>query len=131
MWRFVPADYGERAPISARKRRRLVESLRLVADRALEPDDRFRHRTEVLLHWRAAAVRTTLLEIAELIERSGDPDPACCAEMWALLRDGCQSPLYNPQVHESELRATLYYIRAGLLARERGLRPAPRTGSAL
>jgi hypothetical protein len=131
VWRTLPAEDGERAPISARKRRRLVRSLRLLARRALEPEDRFRHRTEVLLHRRAVAVRTTVLEIAEEIERAADPDPACCAELWALLRDGCGSPLYNPEVHESELLATLYYLRVGLLTRERRIRRAPQAGSTL
>jgi hypothetical protein len=127
---MLPVHYGECAPISARKRRRLVESLRRLARRALEPEDRFRHRTEVLLHGRAAAVRTALLEIADLIEQAADPDPACCAEVWALLRDGCESPLYNPEVHESELLATLYYVRKGLLASARRVPPASRTESA-
>jgi hypothetical protein len=117
-------------PIGDRQRRRLVRSLRLLAHRALEPEDRFRHRMEVLLHSRAAAVRTAVLEIADLIEQSEDPDPACCAELWALLRDGCESPLYNSQVHESELLATLYYVRERLLAHSPSTRSAPRTGSA-
>jgi hypothetical protein len=127
MWRTLPAEYGERAPMSTRKRRRLVQSLRLLARRSLAPEDRFRHRKEVLLHGRAAAVRTTLLEIADLIEQADDPDPACCAEVRALLRDGCKSPLYNPEVHESELLATLYYVREGLLGPgRRATRPAVR-----
>jgi hypothetical protein len=29
-----------------------------------------------------------------------------------LLTDGCKSPLYNPEIHISELRATLYYLRS-------------------
>jgi hypothetical protein len=28
-----------------------------------------------------------------------------------LLTDGCGSPLYNPDIHVSELWATLYYLR--------------------
>ena len=30
-----------------------------------------------------------------------------------LLTDGCESPLYNPDVHISELLATLHYLRGG------------------
>ena len=33
-----------------------------------------------------------------------------------LLTDGCESPLYNPDVHPSELRATLYDVRSRLAA---------------
>ena len=129
VWRLLPPGYGEPAPVSARKRRKLVESLRRLAQRALEPDDCFRHRQEALLPCRAGVVRTTLLEIADLLEQTDDPDPACCAELWELLTNGCDSPLYNAQVHDSELRATLYYIRAGLLARSLPVVPAPRTQS--
>ncbi len=32
----------------------------------------------------------------------------------ALLRNGCDSPLYNADLHMSELRAALYYLRVGL-----------------
>jgi hypothetical protein len=30
-----------------------------------------------------------------------------------LLTDRCESPLFNPDIHVSELRATLYYLRGG------------------
>jgi hypothetical protein len=33
-----------------------------------------------------------------------------------LLTDGCTSPLYNRDVHISELWATLYYLRRGRLS---------------
>ena len=64
-------------------------------------------------------MRDVLLEIADLLERSEDPDPVCLADLDALVRDGCKSPLYNSEVHESELHATLYYVREGLLAQRR------------
>jgi hypothetical protein len=68
----------------------------------------------VLLHYRAAAVRTELLEIAATLERSDNPDPACIAELHDLLANGCDSPLYNPHIHVSELRATLHHVRVRL-----------------
>jgi hypothetical protein len=69
----------------------------------------------VLLHYRAAAVRTDLLEIAALLERAHDPDPACIEALRALLAntDG-ESPLYNTNTPFPELEATLDYVRSGL-----------------
>jgi hypothetical protein len=60
-------------------------------------------------------VRADLLEIAALLECTSAPDPGCVAVLHRLLTDGCASPLFNRDVHPSELRATLYYLR-GLLA---------------
>jgi hypothetical protein len=60
----------------------------------------------VLLRYRAAAVRTELLEIAALLEQARDPDPAYAEEVHELLANG-DSPLYHPGVHVSELYATL------------------------
>jgi hypothetical protein len=78
--------------------------------------DAARRRFELLLHTRVAAVRTDLLEIAALLERAIEPDPWCVSALQHLLTDGCESPLYNPAVHPSELRATLYYVRSRLAA---------------
>ncbi|MGZ6566735.1 MAG: hypothetical protein ACXVE9_04875 [Solirubrobacteraceae bacterium] len=76
---------------------------------------RRRPRTrELLLYDRVAEVRTELIEIAAILERFDDPDPAAVALLHDLLADGCGSPLYNPDVHVSELRATLYYVRSAL-----------------
>ena len=113
--RTARPESGRNAPgaVSARRRRMLAKWLRLTAAR---PRDRVRPaRLEVLLYDRAAAVRSELLEIADLLERTHDPDPACVASLHELLRNGCDSPLYNAEVHESELRATLYYARRALL----------------
>jgi hypothetical protein len=77
-----------------------------------------------LLHYRTAAVRTDLLEIAALLEQARDPDPACVNEIHELLTNG-NSPLYHRTVHVSELYATLYYLRAGL-GRDHASRRAPR-----
>jgi hypothetical protein len=73
-------------------------------------------------------VRSELLEIAALLERASFPAPAAVTDLNALLGDGCDSPLYNPDIHESELRAALYYTRRALLdPQPTGLKPeAPR-----
>ena len=97
---------------SARYRRSLVRMLRLVARDAVDPNP-LRRRHDVLLRYRAAAVRTELLEIAAMLDRAHDPDPSCIAALSDLLRDG-SSPLYHPGVSATELRATLEYARAGL-----------------
>jgi hypothetical protein len=115
-----------------RGRRALAESLRRTAKdatdrkRKLSGLDQAARRTwapDLLLHYRAAAVRTELLEIAALLEQATDPDPACVREIHELLTNG-DSPLYHPGVHVSELYATLHYIRAGL-RRDHASRPAP------
>jgi hypothetical protein len=99
-----------------RKRRVLVQWLRRTASRAHDADP-IRRRREALLHYRAAAVRTDLLEIAALLERTRTPNPACVATLHKLLTNGCDSALYNPNIDVSELHATLEQVRAGLLAR--------------
>jgi hypothetical protein len=96
-----------------RQHRVIVQWLRRTAKGAGEPDPLVRRR-QALLHYRAAAVRTELLEIAATLERADDPDPACVAELHDLLANGCDSPLYNPDIHVSELRATLHHVRVRL-----------------
>jgi hypothetical protein len=110
-------------PVSARRRRRLARWLRRTASRALDPDPR-QPQSRLLLRDRAAAVCGDLLEIADSLERTDDPDRQAVEALLELLRNGCNSPLYNANVHESELRATLYYARAALLLR----REQPREG---
>jgi hypothetical protein len=105
-----------------RRCRVLVRSLRRAAKGAREPDPISRRR-QPLLHYRAAAVRSELLEIAAMLERTDGPDPASIAALHELLANGCDSPLYNPEVHVSELRATLYGVRTGLLTRARHSTP--------
>jgi hypothetical protein len=96
-----------------RSRRALVERLRRAASDANDRD-RKRAETDGLLRDRAAAVRTDLLEIAALLEHAHDPDPASAREIHQLLASR-DSPLHDPDIHVSELHATLYYIRAGLI----------------
>lgn len=104
----------QRARLSSpRKRRKIVRWLRRTGRYDHEPHP-FARRRGTLLHYRVAAVRTDLLEIAVMLERAPDPDPASVAALQHLLADGCDSPLYNPDIHISELVATLHYVRAGL-----------------
>jgi hypothetical protein len=98
--------------VGARNRHALVDSLRIVARKGAGIGVR---RHELLLVDRAAAVRTTVLRIAALLDQSPAPDPEACAELSELMRNGCTSPLYNRDVHISELHATLDFV-AGRLA---------------
>jgi hypothetical protein len=112
-WRERRAERKPVRLVSARNRRMLAQRLRRTAKDAHDRDP-IRRRYDVLLHHRAAAVRTDLLEIAALLERTHDPDPASVAALHELLANGCDSPLYNADIHISELRATLHGVRAGL-----------------
>jgi hypothetical protein len=104
-----PRLRGSARLFSNRTRRRLVRSLRQLASHTS------RHRRfDVLLHDRVAPIRGDLLEIAALLERELRPDPGCVVALHRLLTDGCASPLYNRDVHPSELRATLHYVRCRL-----------------
>jgi hypothetical protein len=96
------------------RRRVIVHWLRRTANRADEPDPIVRRR-QPLLHYRAAAVRTELVEITAALERAQNPDPASVATLRELLADGCNSPLYNPDIHVSELHATLHHVRVALV----------------
>jgi hypothetical protein len=98
---------------AARKRRVLARWLRRTANGRPEPDPVARRR-QPLLHDRAAAVRSELLEIAVMLEHARDPDPHTITALRTLLANGCDSPLYNPDIHVSELRATLHGVRGGL-----------------
>jgi hypothetical protein len=111
-WRARRAERQQARLVSARNRRALAQSLRRTAKHAVDPDP-VRRRHDVLLHYRAAAVRTDLLEIAAMLDRAHDPDPARVAALHNLLRNG-DSPLYHPGVPVSELHATLDYIRSGI-----------------
>jgi hypothetical protein len=91
----------------------IVQWLRRTASRARDTDP-IRRRREALLHYRAAAVRADLLEIAAMLERSQTPDPTCVATLHKLLSNGCDSPLYNHRIPMSELQATLDHVRSGL-----------------
>lgn len=104
---------GSARLFSNRTRRRLVKSLRELACRR-SPGDAPARRFDVLLQERVSLVRGELLEIAALLEGELRPDPGCVVALHRLLTDGCASPLYNRDVHPSELRATLHYVRCRL-----------------
>lgn len=94
-------------------RRVIVQRLRRTANRSRESDP-IRRRRDALLHYRAAAVRADMLEIAATLERTQTPNPACVATLHELLSNGCDSPLYNPRIPMSELHATLDHVRTEL-----------------
>jgi hypothetical protein len=98
---------------SARNRRVLAQWMRRTATHTQQSHPLTR-RSETLLHYRVAAVQTDLLAIASILEHTHDPDPASVAAIHKLLANGCDSPLYNSDIHISELQAALHYIRAGL-----------------
>ena len=126
----LPADAGRRRTIldrrrersarrkqarlmSARNRRVLAQWLRVTANHATDRDP-IRRRRDVLLHYRAAAVRTDLLEIAALLERAHAPQPEIIRALHGLLANENGSPLYNCNTPFSELEAALDYVRSGL-----------------
>jgi len=128
-WRTRKADRRLARLLTPRSRRALADALRRTANDTTEQTRRGLDagaRTwcwSPLLQYRTAAVRTELLEIAALLEAACDPDPACVKEIHELLANG-NSPLYHRSVHISELYATLYYLRAGLLT-DHAPRPTP------
>jgi hypothetical protein len=96
-----------------RARRSLVRRLRRLAAARPQRDPVRRHYV-CLLQDRIPDARGDLLELAALIERAPVVDPGSIAELRVLLTSGCESPLYNPDVHVSELHASLYFLRARL-----------------
>jgi hypothetical protein len=113
--------------ISPRNRKRIARWLRRTATHSQQSHPLVRSR-ETLLSYRVAAVRTELLQLAAMVERALDPDPAAMVALRDLLANGCDSPLYNAEIHISELRAALYYARAGLTARPTVGAPSLKTG---
>ncbi|MFZ0378361.1 MAG: hypothetical protein WAL38_11075, partial [Solirubrobacteraceae bacterium] len=99
--------------LGTRNRLTIARWLRRTANRVPDGGPLGRRR-ELLLCGRVALVRTDLLALADLLERTEDPDPDAVEALRGLLRDGCDSPLYNADLHMSELRAALYYLRVGL-----------------
>jgi hypothetical protein len=107
------AEHKQARLTSARNRRMLAKWLRRTANRTPHPRPLTR-TPEPLLHYRVSAVRTDLLEIAATLEHTQRPDPARLTALRDLLANGCDSPLYNPDIHISELRATVHYLRVEL-----------------
>jgi hypothetical protein len=101
------------APSGTRDGRRVAGWLRGAVARATA-SGRLVRRSGLLLGDRVVAVQAELLEIAELLEQSRQPDAQAVTAVRRLLTDGLQSPLYNRDVHPSELLATLYFVRSRL-----------------
>ena len=95
--------------VSPRNCRSLALSLRKIAARG-SAGDPMSHRHSVLLHGRAAAASSELLETADELERTLQPDPAAMTLLEALLTS-CDSPLYNPHVPAAELSQSLSRAR--------------------
>lgn len=100
--------WKQRRLLSSPSRRRLAASARRAATCGPRPS-----RHTVLLQDRAAAVKEELLEIALMLECADDLEVSWVSETHKLLTDGCDSPLYNRDIHVSELWATLHYLRSG------------------
>jgi hypothetical protein len=113
--------------IRHRNRKRIARWLRRTAAHTQQSHPLVRRR-ETLLPYRVAAVRTELFDLAAMVERALDPDPAAVTALNNLLANGCDSPLYNADIHISELRATLYYARRGLTPRPTVVAPSLKAG---
>ena len=125
-WRQLSAERKRKRLVGARSRRRHARWLRGIANCASDQSAIRRHN-EVLLRYRAAAARTDLLELATMLERAHEPDPACMAALHELLSDGRDSALFNPNIPVEELHTTIEHVRAGLKPpRDHAPRPAPR-----
>jgi hypothetical protein len=95
---------------SVRSRKELAAELRgLVASAHLPP----RFDVAPVLHDRIASMRADLLAAATALERAEQADPVCVALVRELLRDGC-SPLYNPNIPATDMRAALARACFGL-----------------
>jgi hypothetical protein len=105
-WRARLSERKRRRLVSMRKRRLLARSMRRVAD--CTPTN---SRHVLLLQDRVASVRHELRDLALMLEHADTLDASSVLAVHNLLTDGCESPLYNRDVHISELWATLYYLR--------------------
>jgi hypothetical protein len=108
-----PAGRGDAPPSRRRDARRVAGRLRAAVARATA-SGRVVRRSGLLLCDRVVAVQAELLEIAELLERAERPDAQAVTAVRRLLSDGLQSPLFDRDVHPSELLATLYFVRRRL-----------------
>ncbi len=115
MWRDLAVPFQNRAVprAQARRRRCVAGSLRNVVAQATK-SERILKRRGLLLVDRVLPVRAELLEIADLLDRNYEADPSVVDQLYRLLTDGCESPLFNRRVHASELRAALFSARCRL-----------------
>jgi hypothetical protein len=110
--------------LRARNRRALAAGLRRTAA-VTQPPRRF--DCCPLLPDRVAAVRLELLELANALEQSREPDPVSVALIHELLTNAC-GPLYNPNLSPADLRATLTRARAGMHPEIRNTPASPQCG---
>jgi hypothetical protein len=103
-----------RRAVTGRQRRTLARWLRRTACH-FRYDDPVCGGTRQVLNERVRAVREDLLELADLLEQIEHPDLEAMAELRMVLSDGGSSPLLNADLHLSELKTSLFYIRIGLL----------------
>jgi hypothetical protein len=109
----LPRRARDAPPSGSRDARRVAGWLRRAVARATGSGCVVR-RSGLLLCDRVVAVQAELLEIAELLEQSEQPDVEAVTAVRRLLVDGLQSPLFNRDVHSSELLATLYFVQSRL-----------------
>ncbi len=116
------------ALVAERHRRRRNRRLASWAVRTAEhvpSRGRLRTSAELLIPERVEAVRSDLLEIAAVLEHLDEADRASTGLLHKLLSDGCDSPLYNADLHVSELQAALYYVKKGLTGRHSAVPAGP------
>jgi hypothetical protein len=107
----LPDLAGKRKRLqSTRNRRALADGLRRTAA-PTQPPRRF--DCCPLLPDRIAPVRSELLKLADNLEQTEHPDPACVALIYELLRDGA-SPLYNPNLPAADIQRLLTRAGAGI-----------------
>jgi hypothetical protein len=97
---------------SARTRRALAAGLRRTAGPIQSP---CRFDACPVLVDRVAPIRDELLKLANALEETQTPNPACVALIRELLTNG-SSPLYNPNLPAANLYRNLASARAGITA---------------
>jgi hypothetical protein len=106
--------------VTTRNRRAVATGLRRAASPS-QPPRRF-DCCPVLVD-RVADVHLELLRLADTLEQTQDPDPASIALIRELLTNAC-SPLYNPNLPDTDLHAVLTRADAGLApSQPQGLDP--------
>lgn len=108
---------------STRTRRTLAAGLRRTAD-AQQP---CRFDPCPVLVDRVAPIRDELLELADDLEETQTPDPACITLIRELLTNG-SSPLYNPNLPADDLYTNVARARAGITPEAMTRRTAAPTG---
>jgi hypothetical protein len=90
----------------------IMHWLQRTANHTIEPHPIARRR-QAVLPYRAAAPNSSRSPPSS--QRTPHPDPGCLATLQQLLANGCDRPLYDPDIHISELRANLHHTHTGPL----------------